>query len=346
MIEEVYFDLAQNASEYIDLILTAIAGSYNGFTTVTLKYFTENLGVLNQGEKVEFLQSALKDFGYLNEENITGVFDETTQKAIVSYQIGRDIIDSDYSFGAGFVGPQTRKILEKDLEDFKNGKYQKPINYLEELQKYDDLYEEPQYVLSQLEIGDSGEEVVWLQEQLQALGYLKLEEPSGYFGEVTAHALRKFQLKTGIIAGSDEEGAGVFGPLTKSYMNDLTDLRIQTKGMIAIRREEEDEKILAKINKEDKKSVTNLENIKGLTANFLNSEMDLGDNNENVKKLQEFLQQLGYFKGTFTSTFFGDNTREAVLAFQLDRGIISSEDDLGAGRVGPKTLEVLKNLES
>ena len=64
-----------------------------------------------------------------------------------------------------------------------------------------------------------------------------------------------------------------------------------------------------------------------------NDERFIDDN----KSLQRFLVQKGYLSSTFVTGDFGSLTREAVLRFQLDNGIISSSAAEGAGEVGPKT---------
>ncbi len=191
---------------------------------------------------------------------------------------------------------------------------------LELLKLNADLYEEPKYISSELSLGASGNDVVWLQQQLTKFGYLRIAEPTGYFGEVTEHALLKFQLKTGIISDENDAGAGVLGVKTRSYFNNLLEERLDVKTAIAMKRES------------------------SAPAVFLTSELDYGQNSDNVKSLQEFLQALGYFKGTFISTYYGNATKEAVIAFQIDKKIISKATDSGAGRVGPKTLQVISGM--
>ncbi|OGJ50725.1 hypothetical protein A2307_03690 [Candidatus Peregrinibacteria bacterium RIFOXYB2_FULL_33_20] len=360
---EVFFDLNQDVNLYVNQILEALASSYNSYgvsASVNLKSFTTDLGLNDSGSSVKFLQETLKNFAYLKADMISGTLDQNTRMAVISYQIGKGIIDNETSFGAGYVGPQTRKSLETDLHLFKTGKYKKPINYLEEIKKYQDLDEDPEYILNELKKGVSGAEVVLLQEQLSTLGYLRIGEATGYFGEVTEHALKKFQLKTGLIASLNSFGAGIVGPNTKLFLNNLVGQRIETKGMIAVKRKEEEELLILASKTDDSddnsndyekittqgsivmaENQTQAEQSVIIADNILSSELDFGDNNEEVQKLQELLKKLGYFKATFISTYYGENTKQAVLAFQLDKGIVVDPDDQGAGRVGPKTLEVL-----
>jgi len=72
-----------------------------------------------------------------------------------------------------------------------------------------------------------------------------------------------------------------------------------------------------------------------------NKTLTITDKGDNVKKLQENLQELGYFNDII-SGYFGPITNSAVIDFQLDQKIISSKTSFGSGNVGPKTRAALK----
>lgn len=59
-----------------------------------------------------------------------------------------------------------------------------------------------------------------------------------------------------------------------------------------------------------------------------------------VKELQEALKLFGYYHGPITGTI-GDQTRQAILAFQLSEGVILHKKSAGAGRFGPRTQKAL-----
>lgn len=61
---------------------------------------------------------------------------------------------------------------------------------------------------------------------------------------------------------------------------------------------------------------------------------------EDVKRLQATLRELGYFSGEITGTY-GDETRDAVVRFQRDQGLVSGPSDLGAGHTGVNTRRLL-----
>lgn len=70
-----------------------------------------------------------------------------------------------------------------------------------------------------------------------------------------------------------------------------------------------------------------------------------GERNDEVHRLQQLLAQdpAIYPEGT-VSGYYGALTRNAVRRFQLKYGVISSENDLGNGRVGPKTRAKLNEI--
>lgn len=174
-----------------------------------------------------------------------------------------------------------------------------------------------------LELGDSGEEVVELQEELISLNYLR-GNPSGTYDEMTQHAVFKFQQANYLVGDINSLGAGVFGPKTRSKLNTYVASRNETKMAIAS---------------------ANYQNVEVRKENVyvINSELDLGDVGPEVVNLQKFLKANGYFDYPEITNYFGPVTQEAVLKFQLDKGIISSTSELGAGRVGPTTLRIINN---
>jgi len=74
-------------------------------------------------------------------------------------------------------------------------------------------------------------------------------------------------------------------------------------------------------------------------------DLEFGMRDPDVIRLQDFLKAQGYFPINIESTgYYGSITVKAVRDFQLDKGIISSPEDGGAGRCGPKTREVINKI--
>ncbi len=175
---------------------------------------------------------------------------------------------------------------------------------------------------SYLNLGDSGDLVKQLQQELKTMNYYR-GPISGYYDEVTHHAVYKFQQSQGIVTEKAAYGAGVFGPKTQSKINDFISARNEAKVRIA---QANDEVYIAS---ED---------------SYLTLELDPGVKHQQVARLQEFLKNNGFYSYDYITDYFGPLTEEALVKFQIANNIVEDESALGAGRVGPKTLELINNL--
>lgn len=222
--EEVYFE------SYYD-IETIV------YTTILSPLeFPNDLFYGSEDEDVLKMQEYLQSWGYLSEAN--GSYDSETAQAIYDFQIDFDIVSSPDELGAGHFGINTRtkfdNLINLGEEVHDTLKLQKGQALLS---KYSDLYEEKSLFASALQLGDSGATVYRLQEELINLGLLRIE-PTGYFGEVTEHALYKFQQSMGLVASKDDSGAGYLGPATRSALNNIIEDRYDMKSLFAYQREE------------------------------------------------------------------------------------------------------------
>jgi len=64
--------------------------------------------------------------------------------------------------------------------------------------------------------------------------------------------------------------------------------------------------------------------------------LSIGDRGKNVEKLQIALRRLGLYSGNITSEY-DSLTEKSVIDFQIKFFVLHSEEELGAGRFGPKT---------
>lgn len=254
-----------------------------------------------EGEEVKKLQQLLQQLGY--KVAVTGVYDDQTIDAVTKFQLDQGIVRNENEYGSGYFGPQTLTSLTKKFLALDKTVNAGPKEFLHK----------------DLGFGDSGPEVIALQEELYRLHFLRIES-TGYYGEVTEHAVFKFQQSLGLVGDISSPGAGIFGALTRERMNRIVADRLYTRQLIAA-----------------KKPV----NVMVAQANILDMMLDPGARHEEVKNLQRALQKLGYYKGLLVSDFYGDSTKNAVLSFQLKEGIVKNPDDPGAGRFGPRTKALL-----
>lgn len=256
----------------------------------------------NTGEDVVKLQEALNKLGY--EVEVTGDFDDATEEALFRFQLDHDLIDSEDDLAAGYLGSKTISRLTYSIIN------QSAIE--------DELNAEaiPNTVVllgGELSFGDTGQEVYRLQEQLVALNFLK-NEPTGYYGKYTEHAVLKFQQANYLAANSESPGAGVFGPITRQKMNGIVSSHVSSQRLIA-----------------------DANGKQGPTVIAFAADLAPGARSKDVEDLQVALKELGYFDYQFVTDYYGEVTKAALMAFQLDHGVIDSESDQGAGVFGPQT---------
>ncbi|MBG1241328.1 peptidoglycan-binding domain-containing protein [Nostoc sp. NZL] len=162
----------------------------------------------DEGEDVRVLQERLRVAGFYY-GNATGIFGPITEEAVKRFQ------DSYKLSVDGVVGPATlRKLPGVGIGDGEEApKNQKVVNR------------------DKLRVGDRGEPVRIIQEQLIQAGYLE-GEPNGYYGPYTADAVRRFQAANYLAA------SGVAGPTTRAKLyssvntaskSEFNTLEIQTR---------------------------------------------------------------------------------------------------------------------
>ncbi len=219
------------------------AGGQNGATTSPVaKQFQKDFGYGDENPEIAEIKGKLRDLDYYNGD-IDNSFDAGMYRAIVDFQLAKGIVDSENEFGAGYFGPQTRRALETEHGHSGNAAEQMIVPKALALDQ--DQYGDNvllagnglSFLVADLEPGASGQAVVELQTELAKLHFFGLE-PTGYYGEVTAHAVFKFQQSQGLLSDKNSPGAGVFGPQTRSRLSALVNSRIETRRVIASKPEE------------------------------------------------------------------------------------------------------------
>lgn len=163
---------------------------------------------------------------------------------------------------------------------------------------------------SQLDPGDRGADVSALQQTLKDLAFYTYPDITGFFGPVTQAALEAFQRAMGIASlGTPETtGYGRVGPQTRSAINARS--TATTAGEAAQT---------------------------GSVSAALSRDLSLGTENDDVKRLQQFLNENGFSVSVDgpgspgnETTYFGPATQAALARFQAAHGIAPA-----AGYFGP-----------
>ena len=157
-----------------------------GKETMNLLYSDEikanTLSLGEHSEVVQAIQKRLFDLGYLT-TNPDGNYGNDTELAVRVFQSKNDLVVD------GYIGPSTRAVILSS-EAKPNG----------------------------LRLGDQNEQVQRLQELLAKAGYLNDGNATGYFGEITESALKRFQSNNGISADGTA-GAQTFAKLNSDSVN-------------------------------------------------------------------------------------------------------------------------------
>ena len=189
----------------------------------------------DQGDDVRKLQEALKKLGY--DVNVTGIYDDQTVNAILQFQKEQKVVSSNNDFGAGVFGPKTMKLLASKLHgvSFDGGNIATAnlVSVTPVANASAQALVHPVVVFTKdLQLGDKGDDVRKLQEELQRMNYLGID-PSGYFGAVTKHAVMKFQEAQGLVASSKDQAAGYFGSSTRARIHEIIGERKQISDLMA-----------------------------------------------------------------------------------------------------------------
>ncbi|PAX55127.1 peptidoglycan-binding domain-containing protein [Brunnivagina elsteri] len=155
-------------------------------TTATKQRTSSILGKGDEGESVRILQERLRVAGYYY-GNATGIFGPITEESVKRFQTAYNL-ESD-----GLVGPATvRRLPPIGIGYGEDGAPQRRAN-------------------DKLKLGDRGESVRVVQEQLIKAGYLE-GQPNGYYGPFTADAVRRFQAENYLAP------SGIAGPTTRAKL--------------------------------------------------------------------------------------------------------------------------------
>jgi peptidoglycan hydrolase-like protein with peptidoglycan-binding domain/3D (Asp-Asp-Asp) domain-containing protein len=284
------------------------AGRFGGDSIVKLKDLVavnrqryldspkRNLGRGSRGDDVLKLQRFLLSLGLI--DNISGVYDSDTVRAVIAFQIAEGIILTETEQGAGYFGPMTQMAFDKVAASLDPATSSVAIEEvaLTEL-------DQSELITDSLAIGSSGDQVIRLQQLLKDINLFRLE-PTGYFGPVTANAVFNFQRRVGVLIDINDSSAGFVGPATRNALNSYLNKR---------------HKFMSNLT-----NISSTVQLSSVGSFYFDRDLDMGMNGEDVRKLQEFLKVQGYFNGTIITDFFGPVTKSSLIKFKIDNKLPNS----------------------
>ncbi len=153
---------------------------------------------------------------------------------------------------------------------------------------------------------------------LRFLGYYK-GRTNGLYDQEFRRAVAAYQTKMGVIPDENAPGAGRIGAKTRSII--VRQWRLQRTQNTAV-------SLIAM------QKVQELVTQRGYDFRMT---MGKGQKGGEVKLLQSFLADRGFFPKDQISGLFGATTEKSLTSYQLAAGIIKAPADRGAGTLGPAT---------
>ncbi len=226
----------------------------------------------------------------------------------------------------GFFGPETKTSLEKFVADYRIGESAQSLSDRTAafLKSAIARIGARSPIEKELDVGSQGARVASAQRLLRFLGYYR-GRTNGVYDDRLAAAVLKFQLEKGIVASQSDAGAGRIGPTTKGLLT-----AEWNRKLVASRAERE--LALARVT-----------SVLAQRGHVLDRFLSEGDSGDQVSRLQRLLAKNGYFPEHDVNGHYGPLTKSAVLQYQIDRGIIVADGDIGSGNVGPLTLARLQH---
>lgn len=164
------------------------------------------------------------------------------------------------------------------------------------------------------------------QRTLRFLGFYS-GRTNGVYDAALADAIVQFQQSQKLVGTASDRGAGRIGPLTRGR------LHAQWNAMLV---SDLADRLLA---------LRRVEVLLDQRGRNLDQFLSEGDSGASVALLQRLLADRGYFQEQKVNGHFGAQTKEAVLRYQIDRELVTTEGGRGAGTVGPQTLQSLRAEE-
>ncbi len=229
---------------------------------------------------------------------------------------------------SGLFGVETQEALAQFIRDFG---LQEPDDVLTERTAAYLLSAEKRMDASlpfnvNIEKGAPEQSTAYAQRILRFLGYYD-GRTDGTYSLPLLDAILRFQQEKGLVGTAIDPGAGRIGPVTRRALD-----RAWNRSLVSARAE----KYLAM------RAVEKLMDERGTNVDAF---LAMGHSGPRVKLLQLLLSERDFFPGNKINGNFGALTRDAVLSFQIDRGIITDAQSDGAGSVGPETLQALRREE-
>lgn len=278
--------------------------------------FSTGIGKDSDEESIKALQKFLKSVS-LYDGDIDGKYNLNLINSIYTFQQKYDIVDSPDDIWAGYWGFSTRKKAQSLLN---TGDLSQNTQTNQKEAPFD-------VFTNGVSSASPAEQIKELQQFFTNIEYYD-GEISGNYKDIS-DIIINYQIENNLIKDETDPAAGYWGPKT----------RLQAK---------KDSDAYQEKKRKEAEYVKRMEDLKLKTLSQAQTTLDtIGeikkwDTSLWVRELQKTLKKLGYFDGNDTAIFW-EKTEDAIMKYQMKNELIQKETDIWAGKLWPKTKEILKN---
>ncbi len=315
----------------------------------TFDPFTMSITAGSPAENIKIVQQLLQKAGAYT-GTIDGIYGQDMIEAIFQFQKKQGIVVERSDDGAGLYGPKTRTMLKSILssEDIASIVTVTPpattttpsttattpstTNNTGTTTTPPATTTTPQsdsIFGSNVFDGSKAEDIRSVQKMFKDLGYFNYEI-DGLYNKRLVDAIYTFQLERKIVDNATEQGAGYYGPVTKSTVEEAHRAYLEKKAKIASL-----EEAIAKVKAEqDKQNESKKKEFVDMVAKI--PTLKIGLVHPEVRTLQKILKDGGYLSVKDTA-IFGSLTKAALIKYQIDLKVIENANSDFAGVLGEKT---------
>lgn len=281
-------------------------------TNTTIDIFSDWIGKYSTHEEIKSLQKFLKGIG-LYQWDIDGTYNISLVNSLYSFQKEHEIVSTPDDIWAGYWWVKTRKAIQET--------YKTNATISKETKKEFELFS------TAISPTSPEEHIKALQNFFTNIAY--------YDGDITGKyndiydTIVNYQIEKNIIQDKNDSVAGYWWPKTREQAKKDNDAYIEKKRA--------EEAFVKKMEDMKLKSLASAEESINLIW-----DIKKWDTSSWVRELQRNLKKLWFFEGNSTA-IFGDKTQEAILKYQVSKGLIQQPTDIWAGKVWPKTKETLQS---
>ncbi len=313
--------------------------------TGTFDPFTSSVSASTSAENIKTVQRLLQRVNALI-GTVDGIYDQEFKDSVFAFQKAQWVVKTKDDEWAGVYGPRTRSQLRAVLQwdvaavtpDITSANTTPPTtsdtsstaNAGSSNTAVGSLDDKSQWSVFD---GAKSEEIRNVQQMLKDMWYFKFDV-DGLYNKRLVDAILAFQVAKQIVTSADDIGAGYYGPVTQSTLEEAYAAYLAKKVKIDALNAQLDTIKAARTGVFDAKKKWFAAIVQKIPS------LKLGQVHPEIRTLQKLLKEYGYLDHKDTA-IFGPLTKDALAKYQLKLGVITSLSSPLAGVLSDKTRQAI-----